>query len=66
MNSINREQREDNREDLLDQKAVEKIKALVKNASTCLFCTAITTGKAVWRRAPWRFRRSMTAARSGF
>jgi general stress protein 26 len=50
MNSINRQQPEHNREDLLDQQAVAKIKTLVKSASTCLFCTAITTGKAVATR----------------
>ncbi len=47
MNSINREQPEHNRENLLDQEAVAKIKELVKSASTCFFCTAIRTGRAV-------------------
>ena len=41
MSSINQQQQEKNHEDLLDEKAVEKIKELAKNASTCFFCTAI-------------------------
>ncbi len=43
MSSINQQQQEKNHEDLLDEKAVEKIKELAKNASTCFFCTAIKT-----------------------
>ncbi len=42
MSSINQQQEEKNHEDLLDDKAVEKIKELAKKASTCFFCTAIT------------------------
>jgi len=47
MNSINRNQSEEHVENLHGQAAVEKIRELVKHASTCFFCTAITTGRAV-------------------
>ena len=50
MDSINREQPEHNREDLLNREAVAKIKAMVKSASTCFFCTAISGGKPVATR----------------
>ena len=50
MDSINREQPEHNREDLLDRNAVAKIKALVKASSTCFFCTAISAGRPVATR----------------
>jgi general stress protein 26 len=50
MGSINREQPEHNREDLLDREAVTKIQAMVKGTSTCFFCTAIRTGRPVATR----------------
>jgi general stress protein 26 len=50
MNSINANQPEQNHENLAGQPAVEKIKELVKQAETCFFCTAITTGKRVQTR----------------
>jgi general stress protein 26 len=40
MNSINRNQPENNREDLDGGKAIDKIKEIVKKAQTCFFCTA--------------------------
>lgn len=39
MDSINKQQPEDNTENLRNQEAVEKIKELVKSAKTCFFCT---------------------------
>lgn len=44
MDSINKNQPEHNRENLVSQAAVEKIKELVKKANTCFFCTAVSTG----------------------
>src|SRR6188768_3184605 len=41
MNSINQNQPEKNREDLRDDDAVKQIKAIVKQAETCFFCTEI-------------------------
>ena len=46
MNSINKNQPEDNYEALSGEQAVEKIKELVKKAGTCFFCTNIQTGKS--------------------
>lgn len=47
MNSINQQQPEDNHEDLSGAPAVAKVRELVKQASSCFFCTAITAGKPV-------------------
>ena len=48
MDSINQQQQEKNHEDLLGQRAGEKIRQLIKNAdNTCFFCTEITTGEAL-------------------
>lgn len=44
MDSINKNQPEDNREDLRSQDAIEKIKELVGKAKSCFFCTASATG----------------------
>jgi len=44
MDSINRQQPEDNREDLRGTDAVERIRDLVKKAETCFFCTAVSVG----------------------
>lgn len=44
MDSINRNQPEENHEDLSGQRAVEKIKELVKKAQSCFFCTAEALG----------------------
>jgi general stress protein 26 len=46
MDSINRNQPEDNREDLQGQEAVEKIKEMVKQTENCWFCSAIATGES--------------------
>ena len=46
MNSIDKNQKEKNLEDLIGKEGVEKIKELVDKADTCLFCTAIETNKA--------------------
>ena len=40
MDSINKNQPEDNYEDLQGQKAIDKLKAIVKEADTCFFCTS--------------------------
>jgi general stress protein 26 len=45
MNSINQQQQEDNFQNLNGQQALEKITELTSKASTCFFCTNITTGK---------------------
>ena len=47
MNSINRNQPEEHVENLHGEGAVAKIRELVKQAASCFFCTAITTGKPV-------------------
>lgn len=44
MDSINRNQEEENRENLSDQAAVEKIKELAEGADTCFFCTKVASG----------------------
>ena len=44
MDSINRNQPEDNREGLRGQEAVYKIKEMVEDAENCFFCSAIATG----------------------
>jgi general stress protein 26 len=46
MDSINKNQPEDNLENLHHEKAVEKIKEIVKHAETCFFCTAVATGES--------------------
>ncbi|MEJ7601308.1 MAG: pyridoxamine 5'-phosphate oxidase family protein [Kofleriaceae bacterium] len=50
MGSINQQQPEDTREDLVDTAAVKKIRELAEKASTCFFCTAITTGQPLSTR----------------
>ena len=44
MDSINRNQLEENRADLRGQDAIEQIKTIVEKAQTCFFCTAVSTG----------------------
>ena len=46
MDSINKNQPEDNREDLVGKEAVKKMKELVEKANTCFFCTSITTNES--------------------
>lgn len=45
MDSINRQQPEQNHEDLQGTEAGKKIKELAKKTNTCFFCTGIATGK---------------------
>ena len=45
MDSINKQQAEDNYEDLQGREAIRKIKELTDKASTCFFCTNIRMGK---------------------
>ncbi|MFT3695250.1 MAG: pyridoxamine 5'-phosphate oxidase family protein [Kofleriaceae bacterium] len=45
MNSINRNQPEQNHQDLSGGAAIEKIRELVKQSPTCFFCTAIVGGQ---------------------
>ena len=45
MDSINKQQAEDNYEDLQGREAIKKIKELTDKASTCFFCTNIRMGK---------------------
>jgi len=44
MNSINNNQPEDNKENLSQQEALEKIKVLIGQSDTCFFCTEPATG----------------------
>ena len=46
MDSINRNQPEDNREDLQGQEAVKKIKDMVEQAEHCWFCSAVAVGES--------------------
>lgn len=46
MDSINRNQPEENKKDLANKEAVAKIRELAKQASSCFFCTNITSGRA--------------------
>lgn len=45
MDSINRQQPEDNHEDLQGNPAVKKLKELAEKAESCFFCTRIKTGE---------------------
>jgi general stress protein 26 len=45
MDSINKQQPEENKKDLHGQEAAEKIKELVSSAKSCFFCTNIKSGK---------------------
>lgn len=45
MDSINKQQEEQNFENLNGPKAIEKMRVLVDKASTCFFCTEIITGQ---------------------
>jgi general stress protein 26 len=46
MDSINRNQPEDNHQDLCGADAIERIRDTVKKSQTCFFCTAVSTGSA--------------------
>jgi general stress protein 26 len=45
MDSINKNQPEDNFKDLTGQEALDKIKLLAKAAGSCFFCTGIVSGQ---------------------
>lgn len=45
MDSINKNQKEDNFKNLAGSEALDKIKELAKAAGSCFFCTGIATGK---------------------
>jgi general stress protein 26 len=47
MDSINREQKEENHQDLHGAEAGKKIKELAEKNNTCFFCTGISTGKPI-------------------
>lgn len=44
MNSINKQQPEHNRENLISEGAIEKIKEIIAETDTCFFCTEPATG----------------------
>ena len=46
MDSINKNQPEENHEDLAGEKGISKLKELVKKASSCFFCTRISTNES--------------------
>lgn len=46
MDSINRNQPEENYENLAGKEGIEKIKALIKKSSTCFFCSNIKTNES--------------------
>lgn len=46
MDSINRQQPEENFKDLAGQEALKKIRELAEKASTCFFCTSLKQGQA--------------------
>lgn len=46
MNSIDKNQKEKNLENLMGKEAVEKVQELIEKADTCFFCTSIETDKA--------------------
>ena len=50
MNSINREQSEENYKDLFNDEAAMKIKELCEKAKTCFFCTGIRSGSQFYPR----------------
>ncbi|MEO5732460.1 MAG: pyridoxamine 5'-phosphate oxidase family protein [Rubrivivax sp.] len=46
MDSINRNQAEDNHKDVQGQEAIDRIKAIVDSTSTCFFCTGAKVGES--------------------
>lgn len=50
MDSINRNQHEENRDDLRARSAIKKIQELVDKAQTCFFCTAASRGGSLGAR----------------
>ena len=57
MDSINKNQPEENRRDLGTAEAVGKIKELVKSAQTCFFCTAAAGGGGSTAARPMNVRK---------
>ncbi len=45
MSSIDKNQPEENRNDIMGTEAIEKVKQLVEKAGTCFFCTSIKAGQ---------------------
>lgn len=45
MDSINKQQAEENYRDLFGEEGISKIKELVRKSKSCLFCTNISTGR---------------------
>jgi general stress protein 26 len=45
MDSINKNQPEENRKDLAGKEAIDRLKEMVKDAETCFFCTADVSGE---------------------
>ncbi|MEO6538361.1 MAG: pyridoxamine 5'-phosphate oxidase family protein, partial [Ferruginibacter sp.] len=50
MDSINQNQTEQNYQDLSGKEGIKKMKELVEKASTCFFCTNISTGAPLTTR----------------
>ncbi len=50
MDSINKNQPEDNHKDLFTKEAVDKVKELIKQAESCFFCTTVTSGQTAGTR----------------
>lgn len=50
MDSINKNQSEENHKDLWNKEAVDKVKELVKQAETCFFCTKVKSDESVGTR----------------
>ena len=50
MDSINKQQPEENHKDLIGREAGRKIKELAEVTNTCFFCTKMTTGEALKTR----------------
>lgn len=44
MDSINQQQTETNRKDLVGGEAIERVRDTVKKTASCFFCTAVSTG----------------------
>ncbi len=50
MDSINKNQPEENRRDVQGEEAIRKIKEIVKQAENCFFCTAVSLGELAMAR----------------
>lgn len=50
MNSINKNQPEENQKDIAGEEAIIKVKQLVEKADTCFFCTNIKAGQPISTR----------------